>query len=80
MCSDARVERVAVGPVVFFFDLRICVRHRDRCDICSGQCDNRALVLPNETGMIGTKVVSQCWSPGGTITDQVEVTPDMILT
>ena len=46
MYSDARVERVAVCPLVFFFDLQLCVRHCDRCDICSGQCDSRALVLP----------------------------------
>ena len=46
MYSHARVERVAVCPLVFFFDLRLCMRHRDTmCDICSGQCDSRAFIL-----------------------------------
>jgi hypothetical protein len=40
--------------------LRLCLRHRDtRCNVGSGQCDSRALVLPNETGTIGTKVISE---------------------
>src|ERR1700694_1695564 len=29
---------------------------------------------PNETGMIGTKVIPQYWSLGGTVTDQMEAT------
>jgi len=60
MHREARVEQVAVRPLVFL-DLRLCLRHRDtRCNVGSGRCDSRALVLPNETGMIGTKVISQC--------------------
>src|ERR1700687_1095574 len=47
---------------------------------CEVRCQVRSVRWPRarsrsvKLGLIGTKVIPRCWSPGGTVTDQMEAT------